>query len=47
MEVSARPCQTLTNDGHERVEVADVEALLSYVDEELDDPCSLLLLCWL
>lgn len=35
---------TLTDDGHERVEVADVETLLSHVDEELDHPCSVLLL---
>lgn len=35
---------TLTDDGHERVEVADVETLLSHVDEELDHSCSVLLL---
>lgn len=28
----------LTYDGHEGVEVADVEALAGHVDEELDDP---------
>lgn len=33
----------LTYDGHEGVEVADVEALASHVDEELDDPSSVLL----
>lgn len=34
----------LTDDGHEGVEVADVEALAGHVDEELDDPGSVLLL---
>lgn len=33
----------LTYDGHEGVEVADVEALAGHVDEELDDPSSVLL----
>ena len=37
----------LTDDGHEGVEVADVETLLSHVDEELDDPRSVFLLHWL
>lgn len=34
----------LTDDGHEGVEVADVEALAGHVDEELDDSCSVFLL---
>lgn len=34
----------LTYDGHEGVEVADVEALARHVDEELDDSSSVLLL---
>ena len=33
-----------TDDGHEGVEVPDVEALLGHVDEELDRTCSVLLL---
>lgn len=33
----------LTDDGHEGVKVADVEALASHVDEELDDPSSVFL----
>lgn len=37
-------CQTLTDDGHERVEVANVETLLSNIDEELYDPRSVFLL---
>lgn len=37
-------CVSLTYDGHEGVEVADVETLLSHVDEELYDPRSVLLL---
>ncbi len=40
-------CPKLTDDGHEGVEVADVETLLSHVDEELDDPRSVFLLHWL
>jgi len=36
--------QVLTDDGHEGVEVADVEALLRHVDEELDGARSVLLL---
>lgn len=36
--------EALTDDGHERIEVADVEALLRHIDEELDDASSLLLL---
>lgn len=32
------------DDGHEGVEIADVEALLSHVDEELYDTCSVFLL---
>lgn len=38
-----KPAQ-LTYDGHEGVEVADVEALASHVDEELDDSSSVFLL---
>lgn len=38
-------CQILTDYGHERVKVANVETLLSHVDEKLDDPRSVLLLC--
>lgn len=34
----------LTNDGHERVEVADIEALSRHVNEELDDSCAMFLL---
>ena len=34
----------LTDDGHERVEVADVDALLGDVDEILDHPTAVLLL---
>ncbi len=34
----------LTDDGHEGVKVADVEAFTSHVDEELDYSCSVLLL---
>lgn len=34
----------LTYDGHEGVEVADVEALAGHVDEELDDSGSVFLL---
>lgn len=37
----------LTNDGHQGVEVADVEALSGNVNEELNDSGSLLLLYWL
>lgn len=37
----------LTYDGHEGVEVADVEALAGHVDEELDDPSSVFLFHWL
>lgn len=33
----------LTYDGHEGVEVADVEALAGHVNEELDDPRSVFL----
>lgn len=36
--------RVLTDDGHEGVEIADVETLLSYIDEELDDTRSLFLL---
>lgn len=36
--------EVLTNDGHERVEVADVEAFSRHVDEELDDTCTMFLL---
>lgn len=39
--------KTLTYDGHERVEVSDVEALPGDVDEELDHLGSLLLFGWL
>lgn len=34
----------LTDDGHEGVKVADVEAFARHVDEELDDSSSVLLL---
>lgn len=37
----------LTDDGHERVKVADVETLLRHVDEELYDASSVFLLHWL
>ena len=37
----------LTDDGHEGVEVADVETLLSHINEELYDPSSVFLLHWL
>lgn len=36
--------KALTNDGHERVEVADIEAFPCHVDEELDDASSVLFL---
>lgn len=36
--------QILTDDGHERVEVSNVETLLSNIDEELYDPRSVFLL---
>lgn len=36
--------EELTDDGHEGVEVANVEALARHVDEELHDSSSLLLL---
>lgn len=39
--------QILTDDGHEGVKVANVKTLLSHVDEELYDPCSVFLLHWL
>lgn len=37
----------LTDDGHEGVEVANVEALPGNIDEELYHRGPLLLLCWL
>lgn len=40
-------CPTLTDDSHEGVEVADVETLLSHINEELYDPRSVFLLHWL
>lgn len=36
--------KALTNDGHERVEVADIEAFPCHVNEELDDASSVLFL---
>lgn len=36
--------QKLTDDGHEGVKVADVEAFTRHVDKELDDSGSVLLL---
>lgn len=36
--------EQLTYDGHEGVEVADVEALAGHIDEELDDSGSVFLL---
>lgn len=40
-------CGILTDNGHEGVEVANVETLLSHVDEELYYSCSVFLLYWL